>query len=47
MVVVVVQGVHLVPEEFIRQQLNSVLSDMSVDVVCPIYSSFGCDANFE
>nr|XP_051185555.1 probable thiamine biosynthetic bifunctional enzyme, chloroplastic isoform X1 [Lolium perenne] len=28
-----VQGVHLVPEEFIREQLNSVLSDMSVDVV--------------
>ncbi|KAK1628316.1 hypothetical protein QYE76_002631 [Lolium multiflorum] len=28
-----VQGVHLVPEELIREQLNSVLSDMSVDVV--------------
>ncbi|KAM0862062.1 hypothetical protein ACQ4PT_045470 [Festuca glaucescens] len=28
-----VHGVHLVPEEFIREQLNSVLSDMSVDVV--------------
>ncbi|KAF0890163.1 hypothetical protein E2562_038420, partial [Oryza meyeriana var. granulata] len=28
-----VQGVHVVPEEFIREQLNSVLSDMSVDVV--------------
>ncbi|BAT16216.1 Os12g0192500, partial [Oryza sativa Japonica Group] len=28
-----VQGIHVVPEEFIREQLNSVLSDMSVDVV--------------
>ncbi|EMS68312.1 Bifunctional protein thiED [Triticum urartu] len=28
-----VQGVHLVPEELIREQLQSVLSDMSVDVV--------------
>ncbi|KAI4977969.1 hypothetical protein ZWY2020_014523 [Hordeum vulgare] len=28
-----VQGVHLVPEELIREQLKSVLSDMSVDVV--------------
>lgn len=46
-VVVVMQGVHLVPEELIREQLQSVLSDMSVDVVSHIYSSSGCDANFK
>lgn len=28
-----VQGVHTVPEEFVEQQLKSVLSDMHVDVV--------------
>ncbi|CAL4911251.1 unnamed protein product [Urochloa decumbens] len=28
-----VQGVHAVPEEFVGEQLRSVLSDMSVDVV--------------
>ncbi|KAH9308083.1 hypothetical protein KI387_035994, partial [Taxus chinensis] len=28
-----VQGVHLVPEDFVSQQLRSVLSDMEVDVV--------------
>lgn len=30
----------MVPEEFIREQLNSVLSDMSVDVVSPFLPSF-------
>jgi hydroxymethylpyrimidine kinase/phosphomethylpyrimidine kinase/thiamine-phosphate diphosphorylase len=35
-----VQGIHVVPEEFIREQLNSVLSDMSVDVVSPFLPSF-------
>uniref|UniRef100_A0A1D1ZCY4 Thiamine biosynthesis bifunctional protein ThiED n=2 Tax=Anthurium amnicola TaxID=1678845 RepID=A0A1D1ZCY4_9ARAE len=28
-----VQGVHIVPEDFVAQQLTSVLSDMEVDVV--------------
>ncbi|XP_027336561.1 thiamine biosynthetic bifunctional enzyme TH1, chloroplastic [Abrus precatorius] len=28
-----VQGVHVVPEDFVAEQLNSVLSDMHVDVV--------------
>ncbi|KAI4341994.1 hypothetical protein MLD38_026658 [Melastoma candidum] len=28
-----VQGVHIVPEEFLAQQLDSVMSDMEVDVV--------------
>ncbi|XP_045817881.1 thiamine biosynthetic bifunctional enzyme TH1, chloroplastic-like [Trifolium pratense] len=28
-----VQGVNMVPEDFVAQQLNSVLSDMNVDVV--------------
>jgi hydroxymethylpyrimidine kinase/phosphomethylpyrimidine kinase/thiamine-phosphate diphosphorylase len=47
LVVVVAQGVHLVPEELIREQLNSVLSDMSVDVVSAIDSSSSCDANLK
>ncbi|XP_057494460.1 thiamine biosynthetic bifunctional enzyme TH1, chloroplastic-like [Actinidia eriantha] len=31
-----VQGVNIVPEDFVAEQLKSVLSDMHVDVVSPI-----------
>lgn len=29
-----VQGVHILPEEFVAEQLKSVLSDMRPDVAC-------------